>query len=160
VKRIAAVAVVAVMALTACGGAATAEQRARAIESRVWSPYCPGRLLADCTTAQAGELRTDILQRVRSGQTDATVLAWIRENFGEEALAEPPSGPRGLTVWLVPLGAIAAGVLLLGGLVRRWRAETPPVAGPSDPLPPMTPQERERWIRRVRDEVDGKPERQ
>lgn len=152
-RRLVAVAMLAAVAFVACGSEPTAEQRARAIEARVWSPYCPGRLLVDCTTDQAAQLRREITRRTRAGQDDAAVLAWIRVNFGDEALAAPPSDARGLAVWLVPAAAVLAGAIVLGGLVRRWRS----AAAPDEPTgrPPMTPAERERWVARVREAVEG-----
>ena len=52
-----------------CAGAGrgSVEARARRLESQVWSPYCAGRLLSDCTTQQADELRARIEKRLASG---------------------------------------------------------------------------------------------
>src|SRR5438445_9406235 len=75
---------------------------AHRIESQVWSPYCPGRLLIDCTTQQADELRAQISQRLASGQSADDVLRFIRLNFGDGALARP-SGHDTLLVWSFPL---------------------------------------------------------
>ena len=109
-----------------CAGAdtATSAARARAIEREVWSPYCPGRLLVDCTTDQARELRAEIDRRVERGESTDEILDWIRTNHGDEALARPDASGAGLVVWLVP-----AVIFLLGGgivvaLIRRWTKAT------------------------------------
>jgi cytochrome c-type biogenesis protein CcmH len=134
-----------VVALAACARAPmTTADRARGIEGQVWSPYCPGRLLIDCTTPQARTLRDRIQHRIEDGQTDAEVLGWIRGNFGDEALARPRANGAGLAIWLVPAVLFAMGAIVLGGLVRRWthtRAEEP---GPPSP----------RGGRRLREEVE------
>ena len=98
----------------------TTEERARAIEREVWSPYCPGRLLSDCTTQQARELRDEIHRRVSSGQDSDEVLAWIRRNHGNEALARPEWRGAGLAVWIIPLLIFVIGVIVLTRLVRKW----------------------------------------
>jgi cytochrome c-type biogenesis protein CcmH len=106
---------------------ASVATRAHRIESQVWSPYCTGRLLADCTTQQAYELRTRISDRLGKGQSDAQVMAWLRSDFGDEILARPAPGRAGLVVWLVPIAALIAGALLIVRLVRRWTRRAPSV---------------------------------
>lgn len=113
--------------LAGCASSAhvTVARRAQRIEGQIWSPYCPGKLLIDCTTTQAGQLRDRITREVRAGRTDAQVLRDIRSDFGEGALARPPTGGGGVLIWLVPFA-----VFLLGGagvvwLVRRRKAEAP-----------------------------------
>ena len=89
------------------------------IEAQVWSPYCPGRLLIDCTTQQADELRGQIAQRLAAGQSADDVLRFIRLNFGDGALARP-SGHDTLLVWSFPVALFVIGVPLLILLLRRW----------------------------------------
>lgn len=118
--------VVAVVLLGACAsGEPPVAERAHRIESQVWSPYCPGRLLVDCTTEQAHELRATIESRLASGESPEEVLAWIRSNYGEEALARPGGG-AGLAIWLVPAAALLAGLGAVALVVRRWRRRALP----------------------------------
>lgn len=95
-------------------------EQARAIEREVWSPYCPGRLLVDCTTTQARELRSEIEDRLEGGESPGEVLAWIRRNHGSEALARPEPTGFGLAVWLVPAAIFVIGAIAVASLVRRW----------------------------------------
>lgn len=118
--------------LFACADADTAPttSRARAIEREVWSPYCPGRLLVDCTTEQARELRTEIDERVARGDSTDEVFQWIRANHGDEALARPDARGAGLLIWLVPAAIFLIGAVIVAVSVRRWtrrpdRASTP-----------------------------------
>ncbi len=105
----------------ACGAQQPSiDDQARAIEREVWSPYCPGRLLIDCTTRQARELRSEIEDRLERGERPDQVLEWIRRNHGSEALARPDARGLGLAVWLVPAAIFAAGAVTVGSLVRRW----------------------------------------
>lgn len=134
------------------------DERARAISARVWSPYCPGRLLVDCTTPQARELRTDIADRLEAGQSEDGVVAWIRAEHGDAALARPSARGAGLAMWLTPAAIFAAGAILVGGLIRRWR-RTPAEGDGSPPDPPSRrpvqvdrpsqtdPDEALRWLR-------------
>jgi len=129
VLRIAAVFVL--LAACASSGHMSIASRAQRIEGQVWSPYCPGKLLIDCTTTQAGELRARIVAELRRGRSDARVLRGIREDFGSTALARPPSGGAGVAIWFVPIVVFVIGASIVVWLVRRRRpkAGAPPAAG-------------------------------
>lgn len=121
--RIAYVVIALATAAAACSGVrSSVDERAQLIEAQVWSPYCPGRLLIDCTTEQARELRAQITDRLERGQTNGQVLDWIRRNYGSEALARPESNGLGLAVWLVPAAVFVVGGIVVGGLIRKWSA--------------------------------------
>jgi cytochrome c-type biogenesis protein CcmH len=92
---------------------------ARTIEAQVWSPYCPGRLLVDCSTQQARELRGDIADRIDRGESEREVLAWVRTEFGDGAIARPEASGVGLVIWLVPALLFAAGAVIVWRFVSR-----------------------------------------
>lgn len=101
--------------IVGCAAPRSDAERANAIAGRVWSPYCPGRLLTDCPTKQADELRNEILERVQDNQSDAAIRDWIASDFGPGALADGTSP----LAWAVPalligFGAVLAGRRLLG----------------------------------------------
>jgi cytochrome c-type biogenesis protein CcmH len=110
-----------VLFAVACGRAPTPSERAHAIEAQVWSPYCPGRLLIDCTTTQARDLRTQIQQRVDRGDEPDEIIAWVRAEFGAEAIARPSATGAGLVIWLVPVTLFIAGLVVVVRVVRRAR---------------------------------------
>lgn len=132
------------------GGDPSPEVQARRIEGQIWSPYCPGRLLADCTTQQSHELRAEIEARLERGEDPDEVLSWLETNYGEEVRAQPGDDPMGWALWLVPAGLLTVGGGITAWLIRRWRrggsAEPPEGTdvdeAPSDP-----------WIARARDEA-------
>lgn len=133
VVRIALASVSLGLAIACTATTPSTEERARAIEREVWSPYCPGRLLSDCTTQQARELRDEIHRRVERGESSDEVLSWIRSNHGQEALARPDPRGVGLAVWLVPAVIFAVGAVVLGRLVRKWSK-----AGSGGAAPPVS----------------------
>jgi cytochrome c-type biogenesis protein CcmH len=111
--------------VTACSSSAFDAKRdpAAEIESKVWSPYCPGRLLADCPTTQARELRDEIETRVERGESETAILSWVKQEFGPGSVAEPDASAGGLVIWLVPAAIFLAGVVIV---VRRVRARAAP----------------------------------
>jgi cytochrome c-type biogenesis protein CcmH len=131
--------VVLVMILLGTGRASmasTVEQQAGAIFHEYMSPYCPGLLLADCSSGAAITLREEIRAALAAGTSEAEVRAQVERRFGERILAAPPRRGFGLVAWLVPYLALAIGV---GGIAvwwrRRMRAVGPTVdaASPGDP---------------------------
>lgn len=126
------------------------EVQARRIEGEVWSPYCPGRLLADCTTQQSHELRAEIESRLERGEDPEEVLSWLEANYGEGIRAQPGDDPMGWALWLVPAGLLAVGGGTTAWLIRRWRrggSAEPPEGTPADEAPA------DPWIARARDEA-------
>lgn len=108
------------MAFAACATPSAAD-RAHAIEGQVWSPYCPGRLLIDCSTTQARELRSDIAERIDDGETDADVLTWIRSEFGPRSVARPDTSGAGLIVWLMPALIFLVGAIIVVRFLKQSR---------------------------------------
>ncbi len=105
--------------LVLCVGCSAASDEARSIEGQVWSPYCPGRLLVDCSTTQARQLRDEIDQRIDRGDSPEEVLDWVRQEYGDQAVARPDASARGLVIWLVPAAFFIAGGLIVARFVSR-----------------------------------------
>ena len=80
------------------------------------SPFCPGRTLQDCPSEKATELKTEIRNRLVSGQTEDQVLNDLLKEYGEQYRAAPTMSGFGSLAWLMPLGFFALG---LGLVVRR-----------------------------------------
>jgi cytochrome c-type biogenesis protein CcmH len=131
------------------------DDRARRLESQVWSPYCSGRLLSDCTTQQATELRATIADRLRTGDSETEVMHWLRANYGDEILARAQPGAAGAAAWLVPIGAILAGAVIVLGLVRRRSHGAP--APDTEPVPDGPADDLEPWIAKVREAIERDP---
>lgn len=121
VQRFLALVCLCVAAVACSGDDVTPRERAHAIESQVWSPYCPGRLLIDCTTSQARELRGEIQRRIDGGEDSEDVIAWVRSEYGEEAIARPSATGGGLVIWLIPALFFAVGAAVVVRVVRRAR---------------------------------------
>jgi cytochrome c-type biogenesis protein CcmH len=105
----------------------TAGQRADAIDALVRCPSCDGISVADSSASTAAAIRATVLARVRAGQSEGAIDAFLVSRYGPSILLRPPV--QGLTawVWVVPPVAVAGAV---AGLVtvlwrRRQRTEAP-----------------------------------
>jgi len=74
-------------------------------------------------------MRDLVAQRVREGRTNAEIEAEFRAAYGDWILLSPPVASWSGLVWLVPVAALAAGLVFVTGRLRG--TEGPPPAQPS-----------------------------
>jgi cytochrome c-type biogenesis protein CcmH len=133
-----AAAVVAVAALLASGRdhrPATVEDRAQSIAAGLRCPVCQNLSVADSPSRLAGEMRAEIEERLRAGQTDDDVRAFFVARYGQWVLLEPARRGLNLLPVLFPLVAVLVGVgvwVWVAG--RRRRADEP--ASAREPVSP------------------------
>jgi cytochrome c-type biogenesis protein CcmH len=106
-------AVLAAVAAVAVPRPETPDERVARIASELRCPVCQGLSVNDSPSESAREMRAMIERGVAEGKSDDQIRDEFRAAYGDWILLAPPAGdPRGL-IWLVPLVAIAAGVLLV-----------------------------------------------
>lgn len=108
--------------------------RAADLEAELVCPVCETTLdQSDAPVAQ--RMKTFIRERIAAGDSEQEIKDALVDEFGAGVLATPPKSGFGLLAWLLPLGALAAGAIAVGLLVRTWsRRRAPP--GPEPPLDP------------------------
>ncbi len=106
--------------------------------NELMSPYCPGRLLADCPSPQAQTLRMWLIVQEASGRPRAEVEAEMVARYGESILGAPKAEGIGLAAYVLPAAAFLAGGGLLFWFLRRQTRvpPTPPQVAASAPLDP------------------------
>jgi len=95
------------------------DQQANTMTHRLMSPYCPGLLLADCRSEGARELRSEILQRLQTGETPESIETNLVARFGPSIRTEPAFNGIGLIAWLSPFVFAIGGLVVLARVVRR-----------------------------------------
>jgi len=109
------------------------------IMGTLMSPYCPGRLLKDCPSGQAFQLKEKISTRLQSGETSEAVVADLINTFGDEIRAAPEVKGFGIVAWFAPgLFLLIGAALILVWLKSRTQQREPNQA------PPLTPELEER----------------
>jgi len=112
-----------------------AHQAAADLAHQLMSPFCPGKLLADCTSPDAGTLRKTIEVRIADGETVRAVKADLVQQYGAEILGAPQAEGVGLLAWLVPALLALASAAGIGWKVAqaiRAPAARPAMAGAID----------------------------
>ncbi len=119
------VVIVVALALGATGDRTprTEAERVQALASEVRCPTCQNLSAAESNAKAAQAVREEIRTRVRRGESNGEIRAFLVSRFGEEIILKPDtSGVTGL-VWAIP---VFGGVAVAAGLVvtfRRWKRE-------------------------------------
>ena len=75
------------------------------------------------------DLRSELRERLRHGDSDAQVLAYLSERYGDFVLYRPPLKSSTWALWFGPGLLMLAGVMTLGIVLRRVPREEAPDHG-------------------------------
>lgn len=131
-----------VLAVALLAGLAAAQERALDPEvfdigNELRCPTCVSESVSESNSAIAREMRQIIQDQLDAGRSRAEILAFFQDRYGDWILQNPPARGVLLLIWVLPALAVAAGVVLLVVLVRRWRAA-------AEAVPDVDPADRER----------------
>jgi cytochrome c-type biogenesis protein CcmH len=122
-------AVAALGLLVLAGSSAAAPPKAADLESELVCPVCETTL--DQSNAPiAQRMKAFIRARIAGGDSEQEIKDALVAQFGTEVLAEPPGGGFGLLAWLLPIGALIVGALVVALLIRTWSRRRPPPGPP------------------------------
>jgi cytochrome c-type biogenesis protein CcmH len=103
------------------------EFRARALSAGFRCLVCQNQSIDDSDAPLARDLRLLIRDRLKSGDSDQEVKAFVVSRYGDFVLLKPPFDSRTLLLWFSPFLLLLAGILFL----TRRRA---PASSPDRPL--------------------------
>ncbi len=111
------------------------EARARDVGRELRCLVCRNQSIDDSDADLAHDLRVLVRERIKGGDSDDQVVAYVRSRYGDFVLLRPPVEIRTLLLWCGPLL-----ILLLGGgaLARFYRSKGETAA------PPLSAEERQR----------------
>ena len=120
------------------------ETRARQISQVLRCPVCQGENIDESNAGVSRDLRLAVRERLVAGDTDAQVIDYIKDRFGEYVLFEPERrGANLILYWIGP----AVLVVALGGIflwLRGRRRE-------EDPAPVLSAEEEARLKELLKD---------
>lgn len=91
---------------------AAKESRARALSAQLRCLVCQNQSIDDSNAPLARDLRLLVRERITAGDDDKAVMNYIVQRYGDFVLLNPRLRPQTLILWLTPLLALAAGLLL------------------------------------------------
>ena len=81
------------------------------IFSSLVSPFCPGRLLRDCPSSAATDLKRSVAADLEGGKSKDEVIESLIVTYGEEMRAAPRGQGFGWFAWITPFAFIVLGIL-------------------------------------------------
>jgi cytochrome c-type biogenesis protein CcmH len=105
------------------------EARARALSAGLRCMVCQNQSIDDSDAPLARDLRILLRERLSAGETDAEVIDFLVDRYGEFILLKPRFNVNTALLWLVPPAVLAIGGVVAVILFRRRRP-----AGEARPL--------------------------
>jgi len=90
------------------------EARARAISKELRCLVCQNQSIDDSDAELARDLRQIVRERLLAGDSDAEVLDYVVDRYGEFSLMTPRLSPYTWALWAAP------GLILLAGVAGVW----------------------------------------
>lgn len=107
------------------GHARTNDERALALEQSIKCPVCRGQSVAESDSEASKAIRTEIVRRISTGESDSEIRRYFAQTLGEDILLKPPSSGLAGLVWVLPVaGLVVAGAAIAFAFVR-WRRWAP-----------------------------------
>ena len=126
-------------------GDPTLEARARAISQGLRCLVCQNQSIDDSEAPLAKDLRLLVRERLKAGDSDQEVVAFIVARYGEFVLLKPRLSSETVLLWFATPAVFAAALLLI------WLGHRRRTAGASD-LAPLSAGEK----RRLKRLLDGR----
>lgn len=107
------------------------EARARAVSQELRCLMCQNQSIDDSNAPIARDLRLLVRDRIKAGDTDAQVVQFLTDRYGDFVRLRPPFKPATFLLWLTP-----PALLLIAGagtaIYLRRRGRTAPAVPLSD----------------------------
>ena len=111
------------------------EARFHALAAELRCVMCQNQSLADSNALIALELRREVLELMRAGQSDAQIKDFLVQRYGDFVLYDPPFKPVTWILWLGPALVVLAGMAGIVTMVRRRARLLPAEARGEEDLP-------------------------
>ena len=108
------------------------EEIAQHVEGMLMAPCCFANTVAEHRSPLSDQIREEVRGLVANGATETEILDLFAGKYGERILAAPKPQGFNLVAYLLPGGALAAGLIVIGSILRRRR---PSIVEPSVGLP-------------------------
>ncbi|MGH9809844.1 MAG: cytochrome c-type biogenesis protein [Terriglobia bacterium] len=123
------------------------ERRTMEISSELRCPVCQGLAIGDSPSQMAANMKAQVRELIERGYTEQQILSYFEKSYGQFVLLKPKFQGVNALVWILPLLALAGGLVLV--VTKAKRLEKAPVQFEPQPEPTDDP-----YLARVREMVD------
>ncbi|WP_184476492.1 cytochrome c-type biogenesis protein [Rhizorhapis suberifaciens] len=99
------------------------EAQASALMETIRCLVCQSQSIADSNASMAGDMRSQIRQRILVGEKPEHIRKWLIERYGAWVTYEPPLEPLTWPLWAAPVLLLAVGYVLLRGRLKRRKGK-------------------------------------
>jgi cytochrome c-type biogenesis protein CcmH len=103
------------------------ETRARDISKELRCLVCQNQSIDDSNAALARDLRLLVRERLKAGDSDPEVIAFIVERYGAYVRLRPPVDPTTYALWFGPASVLAIALFVVFRATRRPRPNSSPL---------------------------------
>ena len=94
------------------------------VAKQLYCPVCPSTPLDVCETKACKDWRAQIKDQLAAGWSDDKVIEYFVTQYGERVLAEPRRSGFTSFVWLLPIVALAIGLVIVIQIMRSWKSHS------------------------------------
>ncbi len=123
---------------------AVLERRATEVSALLRCPVCQGMSVADSPAEMAVNMKAQVHALLARGYTEEQILKYFELSYGQFVLLRPKFEGVNRLVWLLPLGALLAGIAIVWFALKKLGSRPVEAAPLDDP-----------YLSRVRDLVGG-----
>ncbi|MFB0872415.1 MULTISPECIES: cytochrome c-type biogenesis protein CcmH [unclassified Sphingobium] len=100
---------------------AAQERQAKALMETIRCLTCQSQSIADSGASMAGDMRSQIRERIMAGEKPEAIRQWLISRYGDWVSYEPTAAPILWPLWAAPLLLLGLGLLLLRGRIKRGK---------------------------------------
>ena len=125
-------------------------QRTHEVSALLRCPVCQGMAVADSPSEMAINMKAQVHELLSRGYTEEQILKYFERSYGQVVLLRPKFEGVNRLVWLLPVGALLLGVMVVFFKLKKLEAAAPSKSESQPPPPTDDP-----YLARVRDLVSG-----
>jgi cytochrome c-type biogenesis protein CcmH len=118
-------------------------------------PVCQGLAIADSPSEMATNMKGQVRELLARGYTQEQIFSYFERSYGQFVLLKPKFQGVNTLVWVLPVLALALGVIIVFAKIRNLeKVPEPKTAAAESAAPAETPEE-DPYLARVRELVKG-----
>jgi cytochrome c-type biogenesis protein CcmH len=95
------------------------ERKASALMMTIRCLTCQSQSIADSNASMAGDMRSQIRERIMAGEQPEAIRSWLISRYGDWVSYEPTAAPILWPLWAAPVLLLALGALLVRGRLKK-----------------------------------------
>ncbi|GAB5481792.1 MAG: cytochrome c-type biogenesis protein CcmH [Parasphingorhabdus sp.] len=99
------------------------EEKARSLMEELRCLKCQSQSIADSDAPMAGDMRSQVRERIAAGATPEEVRNWLIERYGDWVTYNPPVNAVTWPLWIAPGVLLILAIWLARGLFRRRKTD-------------------------------------